>query len=119
MVLARFSVDGKRVASAGYPTGIVQVWDTASGRELSGIETGRGHHGAWEYVAFPQDLRTAFVSSDGRTFRRREVDGKTHAFDEYDGEVAVWDLTTRKRIRTIKPEPGRGINDIVVSPDGT
>jgi hypothetical protein len=38
----RYSSDGKRIIAGDYPGGIIQVWDSETGRQLTKIETGYG-----------------------------------------------------------------------------
>ena len=104
---------------AGYPSGIVQIWDPAAGAEISRVDTPPGYHGTLDYVALTADWKTAFVARDGRTVSRKEVGGEKRTTIEYAGEVLVFDTATRKSRPSIALPPGRGALEAVVSPDGT
>jgi WD40 repeat protein len=117
--MLRYSTDGRRLAVAGYPSGITQIWDPAAGKELSRVDTPPGFRGTDDYVALTADWNTAFVPRDGRKVVRTEIDGEKRMMIEYDGEVQVYDMSTRKRRPPVKLAPGRGASEALVSPDGT
>jgi WD40 repeat protein len=117
--LLKFSADGKRLAVAGYPSGVLQVWDPAAGKELAKVETPPGLRGSAEYVALTADWKTAFVSHLGRKVVRAEKDGEQQVRIDFDGEVRVWDVATGKNRPAVKVAPNSGVSEAVVSPDGT
>ena len=117
--LLRYSPDGRRLAVAGYPSGVVQIWDPAAGAEISRVDTPPGYRGTDDYVALTADWKTAFVARDGRTVSRKEVGGEKRTTIEYAGEVLLFDTATRKSRPSIALLPGRGAVEAVVSPDGT
>ncbi|HET6574843.1 MAG TPA: WD40 repeat domain-containing protein, partial [Fimbriiglobus sp.] len=117
--LLKFSADGKRLVVAGYPSGVIQVWDPAEGKELSRIETPPGLRGTDNYVSLTADWKTAFVSIQGRKVAHSEKDGARQVTIDYDGEVRVWDVATGKHRSPIKLAPHRGASEAVVSPGGT
>jgi WD40 repeat protein len=117
--LIRFSDDGRRLAVAGYPSGVLQIWDPAAGKELARVETPPGLRGTDDYVALTADWTLAFVPHDGRKVVRTEKDGESRVMIEYAGEVRVWDVARGKPRPPVKLAPGRGANQAIVSPDGT
>jgi WD40 repeat protein len=117
--LLRYSGDGRRMAVAGYPSGVIQIWDAVGGKELTRIETPPGLRGTGDYVALTADWTMAFVPLDGRKVVHSEINGEMRITIEYDGEVQVWDLATRKTRAPIKLGPGCGVSGATVSPDGT
>src|SRR3954471_23281552 len=46
----QFSTDGTRLFTAGYPSGMLQFWDVASGQELRRIATPSGGRSTAEYA---------------------------------------------------------------------
>lgn len=117
--LLNYSADGKRLAVAGYPSGVLQIWDVDAGKELSRVETPPGYRGTDKYVALTADWKTAYTPHDGRKVVRSEKDGEKRTLIDYDGEVRVWDVTTGKLKPPVKLAPHRGASEAVVSPDGT
>jgi WD40 repeat protein len=103
---------------AGYPSGIVQVWDVASGKELRRIDSPRGYRGSADYALTPADFSTLYVPIDGRKVHRTPGDAKKPFTIEFDGQVLVWDLATGKPRPALKPQPGRGVISAEISPDG-
>jgi WD40 repeat protein len=117
--LLRYSDDGQRLAVAGYPSGVLQIWDPTAGKELARVETPPGYRGTADYVALTADWATAFVPHNGRKVVRTEQGGEQRVTIDYDGEVRVWDVATGKARPPVKLAPGRGASEAVVSPDGT
>jgi WD40 repeat protein len=114
----RFSPDGKRIMAGDYPGGVVVVWDVATGKQLTAIETGFGLRGGAEFFSISPDWHTLFVSREKRKFERVEKDGKQLLRWEFDGEVRAWDLSTGKLAQSYKHQPPRNINSMTLSPDG-
>ena len=93
---ARFSPDGKTVASAG-TDGAAKLWNVATGKEIKSL---RGHDGNVTSVAFSPDGR--FLASGGR-----------------DGTVRLWDVKSGKALRTLdNPHSDRSVSFVGYSPDG-
>ncbi len=44
-----YSPDGKRIIAGDYPGGVVVVWDVATGKQLTAIDTGYGYRGSAQY----------------------------------------------------------------------
>jgi WD40 repeat protein len=117
--MLQFSADGRRLIASGYPSGVIQTWDAASGKELSRVETPPGYRGTDDYAALTADWRTAFIPREGGNLVRTEVDGEKRYRTDYAGEVQVWDVGTGRIRPSIKLAPGRGTSQAVVSRDGT
>jgi WD40 repeat protein len=103
---------------AGYPSGVVQIWDVASGKELRRIDSPRGYRGSADYAFTPTDFSTLYVPIDGRKVHRTPSDPRKPFTIEFDGQVLVWDLATGKSRPALKPQRGRGVEDAKISPDG-
>src|SRR5262249_20913845 len=105
----RFSPDGKRVLardSAG-----VQIWDAATGKQLSRIETGAEEASVGDFFLAP-DWRTLSVF---RAIRDTEKGVKPDYVD-----MRTWDLATGRLQETRKyAPPGRFVRRMAISPDGS
>ncbi|HEV8062272.1 MAG TPA: WD40 repeat domain-containing protein [Gemmataceae bacterium] len=53
-----FSPDGTRLFTAGYPSGIVQLWNVALGKELLRIDTPPGYRGSANYALLTPDWKS-------------------------------------------------------------
>lgn len=95
-----FSPDGKRVFTADYPGGVGQVWDVATGKPLTRIETGAGYCQMFPLFQFSRDWNSLFVPTKGAgKVRNAIIDGVPTRVYEYDGRVEQWDLKKRRRSR--------------------
>lgn len=115
-----YSADGKKLFLAGYPSGIVQVYDVESKKELRRLETPKGFRSSMEY-AFPNgDWKTLYVSDErARKVVPVETEGKKDYRIEQTGHVLVWDLETGKTKDSLPPEKNCGTSFMRMSPDGT
>ncbi len=91
-----FSPDGSRLFASGYPSGIVQIWDVASRREIVRIDTPPGLRGTDDYALLTPDWKTLYVPIEKSSDTRIERDGKTLTQINYSGQIRVWDLTSGK-----------------------
>src|SRR5437868_11827889 len=66
MRLLRYSADGRRLAAAGYPTWILQIWDPAIGKELARVTPPADDNVADEFGALTADWKAAFTPYEGR-----------------------------------------------------
>ena len=93
---ARFSPDGKTIASAG-TDGTAKLWNVSTGKEIKSL---RGHDGNVTSIAFSPDGR--FLASGGR-----------------DGAVRLWDEKTGKELKALNiPHSDRSVSFVGYSPDG-
>jgi WD40 repeat protein len=99
-----FHPDGERLLLSG--VGGNEVWDVTGGR---GNFTLRGRRGIVTGVAF---------SPDGRRLAASRSVEATGDFAEGDGEVNVWDLSTRTATLTLGRRPWAWVSRVQFSPDG-
>jgi WD40 repeat protein len=114
----KFSPDGTRLFAAGYPSGVVQIWDVADRREIRRIDTPPGYRGSFHYALLTPDWKTLYVPVERRTSKTIEKGGKSITRFEYSGEVRVWDLTTGKEQDSLRPTDGSAPVHAGLSPDG-
>ena len=72
----RFSPDGQRLFIAGYPSGIVQIWDVAARKELRRINSPAGFRGSANYALLTPDWKTLYIPVETRKVVRGEKEGK-------------------------------------------
>ncbi|MGH8248856.1 MAG: WD40 repeat domain-containing protein, partial [Gammaproteobacteria bacterium] len=115
----RFSPDGRRLIAGDYPGGVVQLWDVASGNQLTRFETGYGYRSSADYIHLTPDWRTLYVSGGGRAKSEAiEKDGKRLMRVEHSGDIRVWDLESGRLLRTYQHDPPRYIFFMSLAPDG-
>ncbi len=91
-----FSPDGSRLLTAGYPSGIVQIWDVARRSEIRRIDTPPGYRGSANYAWPTPDWSKLFVPVEKRSPKRIDREGRQVLQIEQAGQVKVWDMTTGK-----------------------
>jgi WD40 repeat protein len=115
----RFAPDGSKLFAAGYPSGLVQLFDTKTWKEIRRIQTPPGYRGTAEYALLTPDWQTLYVPVDRRKVVATEKDGKKQRRIEYNGELLAWDVATGKELPAIKPSvPERGVMVGYISPTG-
>jgi WD40 repeat protein len=114
----QFSADGRRLFTAGYPSGVLQFWDVDSGKELRRIDTPAGLRGSSDYTALTADWSTVYVPREKRSVVRFEADGQKDWRVEYSGEVLAFDAVTGRSLPSLEPGTGRAPIRAHVSPDG-
>lgn len=114
----RFSPDGSRLFVSGYPSGVVQIWDVASRKELRRIETPPGSRGSADYALITPDWKTLYVPVEKSTVKSFERDGKKLSRVENSGTIRVWDLTDGKEQEPLKPTEGTAPVFAKLAPDG-
>jgi WD40 repeat protein/serine/threonine protein kinase len=134
--LARFSPDGKWLASVIWDVKSFKLWDTTSGQ---GIRMFPGHDEEVLGIAFSPDGKWIASGADDNTVRLWDVatgqqlhafeghpvfsvafspDGRWIASGNIDRTATLWDVTTGRAIRDFKGQKGIAI-DLAFSPDGT
>ena len=92
----KFSPDGERLFAMGYPSGIVQIWDPASKKEIRRIDTPRGYRSFAYYALLTPDWKTLYVPVQKSTVKPFKQDGKRKSRIEYCGKIRVWDVNSGK-----------------------
>jgi WD40 repeat protein len=110
----RFSSDGARLFTAGSPSGIVQFWDVATGKEITRINTGTGRRG----FELPDDWSVVYVPQENRTMTRIKNGDEQDVRSDYDGLILAFDLVKGEPRPPLKPPSGSGVLNAFVSPDG-
>jgi len=113
-----WSPNGRQIVAGDYPNGVIQVWDTETGKQLARIDSGNATRGSADYLQISPDWKTAFVSSTKRKISNLEKDGKQLVRWDYDGEVRSWDLETGDKRDTYKHTPTRYVWNARLSPTG-
>jgi WD40 repeat protein len=113
-----FSPDGERLFTTGYPSGVVQIWDVASRKEVRRVETPRGYRGSAEYAILTPDWKTLYVPVEKRAVRRIERDGKKVNQFDYSGAIRVWDVTSGKEKEPLQPAEGSAPAYAKLAPGG-
>lgn len=114
-----FSPDGRRIMGCDFPGAVLQVWDVETGKELTTIDFGSGLVNRWQSVIITPDSRTAFVSRSVRDMTAVERGGRQFNHWQVNGELRAWDVTTGQLLRTYAHDPPRGIEWILMAPDGS
>lgn len=114
-----FLDNGSKLVASGYPSGVVQVFDLKTGKELRRIETPPGYRGTAQYAVFTPDFGTLYVPVEGRKSTTFFKDGKKHYRHEYNGELRAWDLKSGEPLASLPTSaPGRGVEEARMSPVG-
>lgn len=117
IAFVRFTPEGT-LFTAGSPSGIIQLWDLASGKEIRRIDSPKGHDSGLAFLQTTADFQTLFVPVQGGKVVQDENDPKKLNRVEFEGKTLVWDLATGKPKPDLKPLPGHGVSSAYVSPDG-
>ncbi len=115
---AAFSPDGKRLFTTGYPSGIAQIWDVASRKEVRRIDTPPGLRGSADYALLTPDWKTLYVPVEKRTVKTFERDGKRLHRVEESGAVRVWDVASGKELAPLRPAEGSAPITAKLAPGG-
>ena len=114
----RFTPKGT-LFSAGTPSGVVQMWEPASGKELRRIQIPHDSARRWGQPQPSADFATLFVTNHGDKMIRNEADPKQPPKMDYDSKILAWDLATGKPKAAWKPASDVGIYHSQLSPDGS
>ena len=92
----RFSPDGKRMMMVGFPSGVVQLMDTATWKEVARIEAPMGRRTNTNYANPTPDWKTILVDMNTRKVVREEKDGKVSERLQVDGRIDLFDASSGK-----------------------
>jgi WD40 repeat protein len=113
-----FSPDGKKLFASGYTSGVMQIWDVASHKELRRIDTPAGYRSSAEYALLSNDWKKLYVWVNTRSVKKFEAGGKKRYRIDYAGNIRVWDIGSGKELEPIAATPGSGPDFARLSPDG-
>ena len=113
-----YSADGTKLFAAGYPSGIVQVFDANTHQELRRINTPPGLRGSGDYALLTPDWKTLYVPVEVRKVKTVEKDGKRVSRVEQSGQIRVWDVATGEDQPALQPPEGYSPGFARLSPDG-
>jgi WD40 repeat protein len=114
----QFSADGTRLFVSGYPSGVVQVFDMTTGKELRRIAGPRGFRSSSAYAVPSADWKTVYIAVENRKGERVIKDGKSQFVPKYTGEVRVFDLTTGEEKPALAREGNGAVSTVALGPDG-
>jgi len=95
------------------------VWDVETGKPLTDIKSGEKYRRGSTCFLVTLDWKTLYVSHKLTFPTKIEKDGKQTMHWEFDTDLQVWDLVTGELRETIQPMPPRGIDWMILSPDGS
>lgn len=115
--VVRFSPDGARLMGSGYPSGVVQFWDTKTWAETARLDTPTGLRASWDYAIPTPDWKGVLVYGRTRKVVKEEKGGKVTERLQVDGRIDVYDPASGKRTDTVAL-PDRGPQQLWMAPDG-
>src|SRR5262245_41436418 len=113
----RFSPDGTRLMMAGYPSGVVQLWDTRTWKETARLDTPSGLRSSLRCANPTPDWKTILVDVRTRKLVREEKGGKVNERLQIDGRIDLYDALTGKRRDSVVFRD-RGPSQLFVLPGG-
>jgi WD40 repeat protein len=116
--ILQFSPAGDKLFIAGYPSGVVQVFDVATGKELRRVAGPRGYRSSMNYAVPGADWKTIYIAVESRKGERVTKDGKSVFVPNYTGEIRVFDVATGEEKPRLKRDGNGAISTIELSPDG-
>ena len=115
--LVAFAPDGRLIAG-GYPSGVAQIFDPSSGKELRTMETPRGLRGSSNHLHPTRDARQLFVALDDDRIETLRDGEKKSFIRRYTGEIRRYDMTTGEQLPPLRMDPPRGVISLAISSDG-
>ncbi len=113
-----FSPDGKRLIAGEYPSGVVQLWEVDTRKQLTMIETGYGSQANHAYFQVAPDWQTLY-STWAKSHRKPiEKNGKKLYQYEFKGEVRGCSLESGKIVKSYRHEPPRYHSYMALAPNG-
>jgi DNA-binding beta-propeller fold protein YncE len=113
----RFSADGTRLLMAGYPSGVVQVFDARTWKETARLDTPSGLRSSLRYANPTPDFKTILVDVRTRKLVRADRGGKVNERLQIDGRIDRYDARTGKWQDSIALSD-RGPSGLFVLPGG-
>lgn len=117
MAGVRYSPNGARLFTAGYPSNVLQLWDVATGKEVRRIEA-PGYLGSEEPVGLTADWSAVYLPRFTKQTVRSDKDGRVGWRINFEGNVLVYDVASGVARPPLKAPPGRAILGAFASPDG-
>jgi WD40 repeat protein len=115
----QYSPDGKRLLASGYPSGIVQVFDVPSAKELHRFKGPSGFRGTSEYCRASADFSKVYVADCFRSVEEFEVNGKKVNRVVFDGGIRGWNGNDGKELKPFGPTHStHGTAVLYLSTDG-
>jgi WD40 repeat protein len=102
---------------SGYPSGIVQVFDMTTGKELRRITGPRGLRSSSAYAVPSADWKTVYIAVENRKAERIVKDGKSQMVPKYTGEIRVFDLGTGEEKPALTHDENGAVATVALSPD--
>jgi len=115
----RYTPDGSHIVAGHHASGVVQIWDANSGRQLRSIETGPGSPTYNDFLQLSPDGKFLYAARGFIRTWSTKKDGKRLGHWNFSGDVKAWDLSTGKLRFTIGHPAPRGIYLMRLSPDGS
>jgi WD40 repeat protein len=116
---AVFSPGGDRLLSAGYPSGIIQVWDVAARKELRRIDILPAQaRQSSDYALVTADWKRLYIPVATRTVQTIERDGKRGFRSAWSGEIRVWDLASAQEKEPLRAGNRSAPKYAWLAPDG-
>ncbi|HKA07281.1 MAG TPA: hypothetical protein VKD71_08495 [Gemmataceae bacterium] len=114
----KVSDDGSRLFVSGYPSGVVQIFELPSGKEVRRIVGPPGFRSSMAYAVPSADWKTVYIAVESRKTERVVKDGKTQVVPKYSGEVRVFEVGTSEEKPPLKREGNGAVATITLGPDG-
>lgn len=114
----RFSPDGARIIAGDRDSGVVQVWDVASGESLMAIETGSPSRSQLDFFQVSPDWSSLYVPYQNEAREEIGDDGNSRFAFDYDGGIRAWSLATGSELGWYQQNPPTGVSSMAGSQRG-